>query len=384
MVGRSAGSGDRFVAAVEAIYDTAAAPERWPAALETVAAVFDDVGANLTYRRDDGRFGAIVSPSLAAGVDDYMREWHRHDIRSMRADERGFFAFRDVVTDEHLVSPEEMASHPFYTEFLARFGLRWSASVNISPDPHIICVVTIQRAAAKAAFTRPEQELLLRLGRHAENALRLGAQLIDSEMASVGLRETLSRLGMGVFLLDRRGRIVFSNTVGNRFLGDSLTVMNARLTSSSASKRAEFDMSIEAALRGAQGDVIADPKPILLQRISSDRPLVSYVLPMRSGHREGVEQFLARAHAIVVVVESTGDDPADPAVIRDLLGLTLGEARVAALVASGIPPEEASKRLGIPEETARTVLQRVFTKTGVDRQSELTALLARIVQPSGH
>lgn len=384
MVGRKAGSGDRFVAAVEAIYDTAAAPERWPAALEAIAAIFDDIGANLTYRRDDGRFGAIVSPSLVAGVDDYMREWHRHDIRSMRADERGFFAFRDVVTDEHLVSPEEMASHPFYTEFLARFGLRWSASVNISPDPHIICVVTVQRSAAKAAFTRPEQQLLLRLGRHAENALRLGAQLIDSEMASVGLRETLSRLGTGVFLLDRRGRIVFSNTVGNRFLGDSLTVMNARLTSSSASKRAEFDMSIEAALRGAQGDMIADPKPILLQRVSSDRPLVSYVLPMRSGHREGVEQFLARAHAIVIVVESTGNDPADPAVVRDLLGLTLGEARVAALVASGIPPEEASKRLGIPEQTARTVLQRVFTKTGVDRQSELSALLARIVQPPGH
>lgn len=65
--------------------------------------------------------------------------------------------------------------------------------------------------------------------------------------------------------------------------------------------------------------------------------------------------------------------------MRDLLGLTLAEARVAALVGSGLPPRDASSRLGITEETARTALKRVFQKTGVSRQSELTRLLARLV-----
>ena len=39
---------------------------------------------------------------------------------------------------------------------------------------------------------------------------------------------------------------------------------------------------------------------------------------------------------------------------------------------------EEAKRLGITEETARTTLKRVFQKTGVTRQSELSALLARM------
>jgi DNA-binding CsgD family transcriptional regulator len=62
--------------------------------------------------------------------------------------------------------------------------------------------------------------------------------------------------------------------------------------------------------------------------------------------------------------------------VRDLLGLTLGEARVASLVGHGLPPRDAAERLGIGEETARTTLKRVFAKTGVSRQSELAALMS--------
>ena len=50
-----------------------------------------------------------------------------------------------------------------------------------------------------------------------------------------------------------------------------------------------------------------------------------------------------------------------------------------ALVGSGTPPRDAAERLGITEETARTVLKRVFAKVGISRQSDLTALLAKAV-----
>ncbi|WP_306224628.1 helix-turn-helix transcriptional regulator [Bosea beijingensis] len=48
------------------------------------------------------------------------------------------------------------------------------------------------------------------------------------------------------------------------------------------------------------------------------------------------------------------------------------------LVGLGLAPREASERLGITEETARATLKRAFQKTGVTRQSELSALLARV------
>jgi DNA-binding CsgD family transcriptional regulator len=65
--------------------------------------------------------------------------------------------------------------------------------------------------------------------------------------------------------------------------------------------------------------------------------------------------------------------------VRDVFGVTLGEARVAALIGTGLPPREAAERLGIAEETARNLLKRAFAKIGVSRQSELAALLSRLV-----
>ena len=72
-------------------------------------------------------------------------------------------------------------------------------------------------------------------------------------------------------------------------------------------------------------------------------------------------------------------DTPDPALLRDLLGVTLAEARLAALVGSGATPRQAASQLGIAEETARSALKRVFAKTGVTRQSQLAGLLGRLV-----
>jgi DNA-binding CsgD family transcriptional regulator len=87
---------------------------------------------------------------------------------------------------------------------------------------------------------------------------------------------------------------------------------------------------------------------------------------------------MADARSVVLLIPVNTTEP-DPALIRDLLDLTLGEAKIASLVGSGVPPREAAERLGIAEETARTVLKRVFAKTGVSRQSELAGLITRLV-----
>lgn len=369
----------RFVEAVEAIYGTAIAPEQWPAALQSIADVFGDVGTVMTYQRDDGRFGVIVSPRLAAGQEEYNRYWYRHDIRALRGIERGIFLTHEAVTDEDLDLREELDTHPFYTQFLRKFGLRWFGSVGISPDPHVFVALSIQRAASRQPFSADECAVLTRLGRHAEQSLRLGIRLIEAESANVSLRETFNRLGTGLFMLDDLGRIVFSNATADRLLGNGLASDNGRLIADLADDREALGVTIAAALRAAPQDIASNPKPLLLNPSTSGSPLALYVMPMRSMLAPEIDQFMVRARVIVLAIEMKSGEAADPALVRDLFGLTLGEARVAALVAAGLGPREASGKLGIAEETTRTVLKRVFAKTGVSRQSELVALLSRLV-----
>jgi DNA-binding CsgD family transcriptional regulator len=217
---------------------------------------------------------------------------------------------------------------------------------------------------------------LTQLGRHAEQALRLSIRLLDAEMTNVRLGEALARIGIGVLALDSVGRVVFANPEGERLLEPYMNA-DRRLRLDSVADQAPSDR-LGKLLCGRAEDVLAPPKPILLRCSGGQRPLVVYLLPMTEAVSP-VEEFLTRTRLIVLAIDSGAGDPIDPAVVREVLGVTLGEARIAALVGTGLPPRDAAARLGISEETARTTLKRVFAKTGVSRQSELAALLTRLV-----
>jgi DNA-binding CsgD family transcriptional regulator/PAS domain-containing protein len=367
-----------FADAVGAIYAAATAPSLWPQTLESIAAVFGDVGANLFYIRADGSFGIVVTPSLAAAQADYDREWWRHDIGTQRAIERGYAEGVEAITDRHVVSEEEIRTHPFYTEFLIPHGLGWFAAVAITPDPRLVLAVTVQRSAAKPRFSDEELAVHSRLGRHAEAALRLSARLITAEMTNLAFGDALARLDVGVFMVDAAGRVIVANPTAEKLIGDALLISGGRLLARFEPERAALHQAI-AAVIAADAQAIPAPLPVLVHGLGTDAYLVAYVLPVRTTTDHPFERALVNARAIVVVRRSVSAEPVDPTLVRDLLDVTLGEARVAALVGAGLQPKEAAEKLGIAEETARTVLKRVFAKTGVARQSDLAALLTRLV-----
>jgi DNA-binding CsgD family transcriptional regulator len=64
--------------------------------------------------------------------------------------------------------------------------------------------------------------------------------------------------------------------------------------------------------------------------------------------------------------------------LRGLLDLTIAEARLARLLASGDSLEDVAEKLSIKLTTARSQLAAIFAKTGIRRQAKLVAILSRI------
>lgn len=368
---------DRLIAAIESIYIAASKSSHWPSALQSIADCFDDVGAILIYGRDDGSFGVIDSLSLKHVSADYALHWSDRDTRAIRARERGYFFKRDIVTDRDLLSAAEMETDPFYVDFLQRHGLKYFVAATVSPGPHIEVAISVQRALGKAEYSDEELKMMEQLAPHVESSLRLGIHLMDSEAVSVGLGAAMARIGIGVFALDSLGRVISSNTASQALLGDGLNVVQDRLVLANPTASAEAINAIRSALDGSPDVPERETKPVLVHRESPKRPLVLYVLPIPASHHPE-DRFLTRARAIVLLMNPAATGVADPSLVRDVLGVTLGEAKIAALVGSGLSPKEAAERLGIAEETARSVLKRVFFKVGVSRQSELAAIIARL------
>lgn len=322
-----------YLTAIEAIYAAAPEPSLWPHTLQTIADLFGDVGAVMVWQRDDGGFGTFSSPSIQEMVAEFNRTFNGRDLRSARAIERGLFLERDAVTDRHIVSQEEIESHSFYL-MMARHQLRYFAGVSISPDPRVNVAISIQRSINGRPYEDSELQLLTRLGRHAERSLTLSIRLINAEVATIGLREALDRLTIGVFALDSLQRIVFANPAGEALLAGALIMVREQLRVAPSSGRQIFEDGLRRVLSGDPEDFAIDPKPILLERQDAQRPLTIYILPVRQVPQSS-HGFLTHVRAIVLAIDPAAGEPADPAVVRDVLGITLGEARVAALIGAG-------------------------------------------------
>jgi DNA-binding CsgD family transcriptional regulator len=369
------GSEELFVTAVEAIYEAATAPSRWPQALQVIADVLGDVGAVMVYGRDDGLFGFIHSPSLDRMAVDYIEQFKGADLRSIRGVERGIFLNYDVASDLDVVTEEEIETHPYY-RFMAKHGLKYFGAAPIFQDLRMNTSLSVQRAMGRDPYSDGELRTIGRLARHVEKSLRLSMRLLDSELVREGLGEALGRLSVGVFAVDSMSRITFFNDAGKRLLGRGLALVGERLHIGSGTQRQAADLELRRIAVGEFSKL--DSRPILVPQSNGARPLAVYIVPI-SVSLHPADQFLTHARAIVLVIDSEAGTPLDPTIVRDVLGLTLGEARVAALIGSGLSPRDASSKLGITEETARTALKRVFSKVGVSRQSELAALLTKLV-----
>jgi DNA-binding CsgD family transcriptional regulator len=64
--------------------------------------------------------------------------------------------------------------------------------------------------------------------------------------------------------------------------------------------------------------------------------------------------------------------------LQRAFGLTAAEARVAALVASGLSGPQAAKVLGVTPATVKTHLSHAFEKTGTRSQVGLARLLSAL------
>jgi DNA-binding CsgD family transcriptional regulator len=173
--------------------------------------------------------------------------------------------------------------------------------------------------------------------------------------------------------LDRLGFVLQINAQAEEVFDDDIFVRHRRLVLPNSEAKAAFDRLVDQ-LRTTPEHYSTLPFPAVVIRRRSKSPVVINVLPIGAAARS---PFLG-ARVLLVLSDLSRSASPRPDVLSRTFGLSAAEARLAALIATGISPEAAAGQLGIAKETARTQLKSVFTKTATHRQSELVALLLRL------
>ena len=378
---------DSHDTALHAIYEAALSSEPWEHALEALADHVGGTGAMLVRNAlpgaPPGRHSAILCARLREDlVPVYLDRftWNPWNQAMARRPSPG------VMVASHYVDRQAIRRTEFDAVMLAPQGIE---EMLCTTHPAMMgghqmggFAVTLSRrqAGRTAAAARRLDHLLPHLRRAFELFLRLRGQMA----AGMHLAQLLDRLQGGGLLLDGRGRILHANAAAAALLraADGLATRREdgpRLAAAVPGEERRLQRALAGALEAAAGGRMPQDGSLRLSRRSGAAPLVLLLVPLPP---PAMPLWRAEEGRVLVLA---GDPQAAPplpaALLRDVLGLTPAEARVALLVGQGLGLPQAAARLGVAPVTAKTHLLHVYAKLGLASQAGLARLLAGLPLP---
>ena len=317
---------------------------------------------------------------MYGGIGEYFRRsyigegWHARDIRAERGVPMLLRGVK-VVTEQDLVTPEEMQRAGLYAESLVPNGLQWFAAIGLFAGPSL-WALSIQRTRRQGAFEEHDKNILGQLAPRLTEVATLSRAVGQATLT--GMTNALGRVDQPALALDRSAFVLDINRLANQLFDDEVRVRNRRLVVRDRRAMAALDAFIDQ-LRLTPDMTTLPVMPIVVHRFGK-RPLVISVLPIDGAART---PFLG-ARVLLTFSDLGAEILPDSTVVARAFGLSPAETRLAMLIGNGTSPSDAAEELGIARETARSQLKNVFAKTGTHRQAELVALLARIARlPKG-
>ncbi|MCP1547881.1 MULTISPECIES: helix-turn-helix transcriptional regulator [Methylorubrum] len=353
---------DEGAALIDRIYEAAALPELWREVLIELARFAGAPEAVMivstgTHYRDF----VTTSPEFDAVVNEHLRfPGNVRTERLLALRHPGFLTDLDVVTEE------EIATLPLYQDFLIPRGYGAGTATTVLVPSGDSVIVHCERARAEGDFGPQVLSALNGLRPHLARAALLSARL-EMERVTTTTR-TLEALGLPAAVLGSGGRVIDANP--------SLVAMMPHTLSDQPLRLAVVDPAADRLLREAVAQS-AQPQAMPVRSIpiaaSGERPpVILHLVPIRGAAHD----VFVRARFVLIATPVVAQDVPSADVVQGLFDLTPAEARLAALIGAGDAPAPAAAKLGITPSTARSVLRRIFQKTGVSRQAELVGLLA--------
>jgi DNA-binding CsgD family transcriptional regulator len=345
--------------AVDKFREAAILPERWPEALDAIAGALHSDAASLVLIPTT-EATLVGSRSLEPTMRDYFRSPipDPREHRVLPATDQGF------MPDLAFFSRREIATEPYYQEFLIPHGLGWNATAALQRG----LLIGLKRSCARGPYEGQE----LRALDDALPGLRAASLVASMTWHSRfgGQLSAFERLGLGALLLDAGGRVLETNACVE--FGDGLDLVGGYLRTTCPADRSRLERFLAAMLQCSA--VVPAALTLALQRPSGQRPRLLDGIACG----EALRSLHSHAAGLVLITDLERPARLNCDLLSELFGLTRTEARVACEVASGRSLRSLAMRLGISEGHARQRLKAVFAKTRTSRQSDLAALLGKL------
>lgn len=274
----------------------------------------------------------------------------------------GMAPFKAHTLDD-FIERGEGTEHPFIKRFLEPLHIGSVVLCRIVSENGFQAWLSVARDRDRpfGKAERGQLETIARLFRHS-------LQVFGELRHALDQRDAYARLARGratgLIRLGRNGKVLTMDASARVLTsaGGPLRVSRGTLEVVDDGQREPLRRSLDKVLHGdsseelvaVEGNGAADLELLLFRTSDSFAPA------------------WAEAPQAIIYVREVGKECApSPRRIRALLGLSHRESMLASLLSAGNTITEASRQLGISEQTGRSYLRHIFERTGLTRQTEL-------------
>jgi DNA-binding CsgD family transcriptional regulator len=319
-----------------------------------------------------------------AGVDDlaslereYANRWQGQNLWLERGIEQVLrLGYSDGDT---VISEAELRTMPYYQHYLKRIDIRHGLGICLwHHGSGRLAVATFNRAAAEGPFSKATMGFVAELHPHLANAFAIYKHASQLKESNLSLRAAMDRVPTGMMMLSVDGNVLFANAEAEQLLATHEGIArdcNGQLLFDSAVSRHQFDAM---ARKLASTTSSASTSSLLIRRLAAGAPPAQILhlcaLPPRMS-------TVARARFVAFLCPVARSDfgPLEIRMIQTVLDLTPAEAHVVVELRRTCDLGAVATALGVAPSTVKTHLKHVFEKTGIHKQAELLASVARIV-----
>jgi DNA-binding CsgD family transcriptional regulator len=361
------------------IYDCAIEPERWPQTLAEICRSAECVS------------GVLLLVDLERSRHRFAHTW------GLSADwAKRYFEFSDELTQFYSVAFSRDICRDgeplLMSRLIERIGPHaqrihdaWTQPQGISEMVQTVVLRQARRLAVLGAnrhksdgiLTDRELTVMRLLVPHIRRAVSI-IDILDAKTIEIRtLAATLDSFNAGILVVADRARILHANNAARVMLSERNPI--ASVNGMLSVHDSEADQELANAIALARADEASIGAHGIGVPLRSEGAAVAHVLPLARGELR--TRLVPQAAAAVFITQPADPAPEDIGAMIANFGLTPAEARILRQLAGGATLVEAAEALGVSGNTARTHLAQIFSKTGVSRQSELAALVNRIVPP---
>jgi DNA-binding CsgD family transcriptional regulator len=230
------------------------------------------------------------------------------------------------------------------------------------------------RSAHERAASSPrtkEVDMLRRITSHVPSPIRAIPgdlrDLSEEYDARSALAGAIDCVGFGLVLLAQGGRILFANGMARNVMqkGAGLRSCSEWLKLPNADLAMELQNLLTGTDRGE-----ASGTAMILDGDASNPPLLVQLMPLL---RSSEQASAGRDHpvAVLLILDLEHHTAVNFRAFAARHGLTDAETRMLRQILGGKGVVASAAKLRVSETTARTHMQRIFEKTGTNRQTEL-------------